>query len=96
MADSREKLGTDPRIGQPARCGLCREPISREEWLYPSLLMTSQKVATYGDYPQEEYAGCMWTDVGNVRAMLVGFSPAGCTSIRIAATSNLLFVAVFM
>jgi hypothetical protein len=96
MAGSGEKLGTDPQIGQPARCELCREPFFREQWLYPSLLMTSQQVATYGDCPQEEYAGRMWTDVGNVRAMLVGFSPAGCTSIRIAATSNLLFVAVFM
>jgi hypothetical protein len=26
MADSREKLGTDPLIGQPACCGLCQEP----------------------------------------------------------------------
>jgi hypothetical protein len=26
LADSGEKLGTDPHIGQPACCGLCREP----------------------------------------------------------------------
>jgi hypothetical protein len=26
MASSREKLGTDPRIGQLACCGLCQEP----------------------------------------------------------------------
>jgi hypothetical protein len=26
LVGSGEKLGTDPRIGQPARCGLCREP----------------------------------------------------------------------
>jgi hypothetical protein len=26
MAGSREKLGTDPRIGQPSCCALCREP----------------------------------------------------------------------
>jgi hypothetical protein len=26
MAGSREKLGTNPQIGQPACCGLCREP----------------------------------------------------------------------
>jgi hypothetical protein len=26
LVGSGEKLGTDPRIGQPACCGLCREP----------------------------------------------------------------------
>jgi hypothetical protein len=26
MAILREKLGTDPRIGQPTCCELCREP----------------------------------------------------------------------
>jgi hypothetical protein len=26
LVGSGEKLGTDPRIDQPARCGLCREP----------------------------------------------------------------------
>jgi hypothetical protein len=26
LAGSREKLDMDPRIGQPACCGLCREP----------------------------------------------------------------------
>jgi hypothetical protein len=46
----------------------------------------SWKVATYGDRLQEAYAGRTWTDVESVRVMLVGFSPTGCTSIRIAAT----------
>jgi hypothetical protein len=46
----------------------------------------SWKVAMYGDRPQEAYAGCMWTGVGSVRVVLVGFSPAWCTSIRITAT----------
>jgi hypothetical protein len=44
------------------------------------------KVATYGDPPQEAYAGRTWTGAGSIRVMLVGFSPAGCTSIRITAT----------
>jgi hypothetical protein len=39
----------------------------------------SRKVATYGDRPQEAYAGRTWTGVGSVRVKLVGFSPAGCT-----------------
>jgi hypothetical protein len=41
----------------------------------------SWKVATYGDRPQEAYVRRTWTGVGSVRVVLVGFSPAGCTSI---------------
>jgi hypothetical protein len=44
------------------------------------------KVVTYGDCPQKAYAGHAWTGVGSLRGMLVGFSPAGCTSIRFAVT----------
>jgi hypothetical protein len=33
----------------------------------------SWKVATYGDRPQEAYAGRTWTGVGSVRVVLVGF-----------------------
>jgi hypothetical protein len=44
------------------------------------------KVITYGDCPQEAYVRRAWTGVGSVRGVLVGFSPAGCTSIRVAAT----------
>jgi hypothetical protein len=33
----------------------------------------SCKVATYGDRPQEVYAGRTWTGVGSVRVVLVGF-----------------------
>jgi hypothetical protein len=55
MAGSREKMDTDPRIDQPVRCGLCQEPFFREQCLYPSMLMTSQKVAMYEDCPQEVY-----------------------------------------
>jgi hypothetical protein len=47
---------------------------------------SSWKVATYRDHPEEAYAGRTWTGVGSVRVVLVGFSPVGCTSIRIAAT----------
>jgi hypothetical protein len=61
-------------------------PFSREQWDLSKSVNGSQKVATYGDRPQEAYAGRTWTGVGSVRVMLVGFSPAGCTSIRIAVT----------
>jgi hypothetical protein len=47
---------------------------------------SQQKVVTYGDCPQKAYVGRAWTGVGSVRDVLVGFSPAGCTSIRIAVT----------
>jgi hypothetical protein len=46
----------------------------------------SWKVTMYGDHPQEAYAGHTWTGVAGVRVVSVGFSPAGCTSIQIAAT----------
>jgi hypothetical protein len=46
----------------------------------------SQKVATYRDRPQKAYAGRTWTSMGSVHVVLVGSSPAGCTSIRIAVT----------
>jgi hypothetical protein len=44
------------------------------------------KVVTYGDCPQKAYTGCTWTGVGSIRDVLVEFSSAGCTSIRITAT----------
>jgi hypothetical protein len=45
-----------------------------------------RKVATYGNRPQEAYVGHTWTGVGSIHVVLIGFSPVGCTSIRIAAT----------
>jgi hypothetical protein len=61
-------------------------PFYQEQWLCPSLLMTSWKVTTYGDHPQEAYTGRTWTGVGSVYVVLVELSPTGCTSIRITAT----------
>jgi hypothetical protein len=81
MAGSGEKLGMNPWISQPTCWGLCRKPVSWEQWLCPSLSMTSQKDATYKDRLWEAYTGCTWTGVGSVCVMLVGFSPTGCTSI---------------
>jgi hypothetical protein len=43
-----EKLGTNPRIGQLACCGLCREPFFLGQWTCLNLLMTVQKVAICG------------------------------------------------
>jgi hypothetical protein len=70
----------------------------REQWLCPLLLMTSQKVAMYGDRPKKAYAWRTWTDVENVRVMLVGFSLLGVhrfESLRLSDISNRLFVTVF-
>jgi hypothetical protein len=61
-------------------------PFSWEQWDLTKSIGASRMVATYGDRPQEAYAGCTWTSVGSVRVVLVGFSPAGCISIRIAVT----------
>jgi hypothetical protein len=58
-------------------------PKLREEaFVCPSLLKTSQKAETYGDSLLEAYVGCMWTSVGSIHVVLVGFSPVGCPSCR--------------
>jgi hypothetical protein len=59
---------------------------SREQWDLSKSVSASRKVATYGDHPQEAYAGRTWTGVRSVCVVLVGFSPAGCTSIQIVVT----------
>jgi hypothetical protein len=50
LVGSGEKLGMDPRIDQPACCGLCREPFFRERWPCSTLLMTSRRVAICGPH----------------------------------------------
>jgi hypothetical protein len=76
----------DPQIGQPVCWGLCQEPFFLGAVTPSNPAGGSWKVATYGDRPQEAYAGRMWTGVGSVRVVLVEFSPVGCTSIRIITT----------
>jgi hypothetical protein len=76
----------DPQIGQPVCCGLCREPFLLGAVTLSTSVGDSGKVAKYQVYSQEAYAGSTWTGVGSVRVMLIGFSPVGCTSIRIAVT----------
>jgi hypothetical protein len=61
-------------------------PFSQRQWIYSNLLTTARKVTTYGDRLQEAYAGYIWTGVGSVRVVLIGFSPTGCTSIQIVTT----------
>jgi hypothetical protein len=61
-------------------------PSSQGQWIYSNLLTTARNVAMYKDYPQEAYAGRMWTGEGSIRVVLLGFSSVGCTSIRIAVT----------
>jgi hypothetical protein len=61
-------------------------PFSQEQWDLSKSICVSRKVATYGDRPQEAYTGRTRTGVGSIHVVLVGFSPARCTSIRIAVT----------
>jgi hypothetical protein len=86
LVGSGEKLGMDPRIGRPACWGLCREPFFLGAVTPSNSVGGSWKVVMYEDRPQEAYAGRTWTGVGNIRVVLVGFSPVGCTSIRITTT----------
>jgi hypothetical protein len=61
-------------------------PFSWEQWDPSKYVDDSWKVATYDDYPREAYVGRTWTGMGSVRVVLIRFSPAWCTSIRIAMT----------
>jgi hypothetical protein len=80
MASSGEKLGTNPRIGQPSCYGLCREPffsgavalsIAVEDFAKGCYTMTMRDMYGLGPYTDRAWDAC---------GVLVGFSPAGCTS----------------
>jgi hypothetical protein len=75
----------DLLITQPG-WGLCREPFFSGAVEPVQAVDGLQKAITYVDCPQEAYAGRTWSGVGSVSDLCIGFSPAGCTSIRIAAT----------
>jgi hypothetical protein len=81
-----EKLVTDPRIGWPSCCELCREPFfsgvvdlfkSIDECMKGCYMWIAWD--TYGHRPYTDWA---WKTCG----VLVGFFPVGCTSIRITVT----------
>jgi hypothetical protein len=79
-----EKLGTDPRIGQPACCGLYREPFF--SGAVALSITVDDFVCQVHGLPTGSIAGHTWTDAGSVRVMLIRVSPIGCTSIRITTT----------
>jgi hypothetical protein len=81
-----EKLNTDPWIRRPSSCGLCRKPFFLGAVdLYKSVkdFATGCYVLTAWDtYDLGPYVDWAWDACG----VSVGFSPVGCTSIRIIAT----------
>jgi hypothetical protein len=97
MAGSGEKLGMDPWISQPSCCGLCWEPFFSGTVALSIVVDNFMKGYytwtmwdTYGQWP---YVDWTWKVCG----VLVRFSPAGCTLIRIPVTLRYdyrLFVAV--
>jgi hypothetical protein len=54
--------------------------------IHLTLLTTTRMIAMYVNCPQEAYVGRTWTDVRSAHVMLIGFFPAGCTSIQITMT----------
>jgi hypothetical protein len=86
MAGSGEKLVTDPWIGQSSCCGLSREPFFSGAVALSIAVDDGTKgcyiLTTWDMYGLGPYADWVWKVCG----VLVGFSPAGCTSIRISAT----------
>jgi hypothetical protein len=85
LARKRNWIWTHRSINRRAM-DCVRSPFSREQWRCSNLLMTTWKVATYGDCPHEAYTGHTWTGMGSVRVVLIRFSPVWCTSIRITVT----------
>jgi hypothetical protein len=86
LAGSGEKLGTDPRIGQPACYGLCREPFFSGAVGSVQICQHLAKVCHIRGPPAGSVCWRTWTGVGSVCVVLVRVSPKGCTSIRITAT----------
>jgi hypothetical protein len=93
-----EKLGTDPRIGRPSCCGLCREPFFSGAVDLFKFVDDGTKGCymwtTWDTYGRGAYAGWEWKACG----VLVGFPLQGVhrfESPRLSDVSNRLFVAVF-
>jgi hypothetical protein len=86
MAGLGEKLGTDPWIGQPACCGLYREPF------FSGAVGSVQicRCLTKGCHIRGPLTGSVrWAYVdwrGKHTCRVGQVSPVGCTSIRITVT----------
>jgi hypothetical protein len=86
LAGSGEKLGTDPRIGQPTCYGLCREPF------FSGAVGSIQicRRLTKGCHVRGQPVGSVcwaYVDWCGKRTCRIGrVSPAWCTSIRITVT----------
>jgi hypothetical protein len=62
LVGSREKLGTDPRIGQPTCCGLCQKSFFSGAVALLNSIDDLWKVAMYEDCPQKAYVRHTWTN----------------------------------
>jgi hypothetical protein len=86
LVGSGEKLDTDPRAGQPACCGLCREAfflgVVGSVQICRCLTKGCYMWTTWDTYGPGSYADWVWKACG----VLVGFSAAECTPIRIVVT----------
>jgi hypothetical protein len=86
LADSRDKLGMDPRVNQPACCGLYQEPFLSD--VVESVQICQRRTkgcymwTTWDMYGPRPYAYWAWKACD----MLVGFFSVWCTSIRITVT----------
>jgi hypothetical protein len=81
MTGSEEKLGTDPWIGQPTQCGLCREPFFSGAVTLSITIDDFVKGCHVQGLPTGSVRWAYVDCVGSVHVVLVRFSPAGCTSI---------------
>jgi hypothetical protein len=77
MAVVGEKLGMDPRIGQPVCCGLGREPFFSGAVDLFNSVDNSWKVVIYEDCTHEAYEWHTWTGVKSVCIVCIRFPLQG-------------------
>jgi hypothetical protein len=82
MAMLGEKLGGGPADHSAGLGVVSGALFLRSSRFHPTLLVAYERLPRTGTARRKR----TWTGVGSVRVVLVGFSPAGCTSIQITAT----------
>jgi hypothetical protein len=98
LADSGEKLGTDPRIGQWRAVDCVGSPSSREQWACSTLSMTRERLPRMGTTRRKRTPGVRGQAWEAYVTCWSGFPLHGVhrfKSPQLLDMSNRLFVAVF-
>jgi hypothetical protein len=94
---ARERMGTDPLVGQPVCCGLYRESFSEEQWDPAKSIGVSRSVAMCGQREICMVLDHTWTEREKRVACWSSFplhSVHRFESLQLLNMSNRLFVAI--